>query len=221
MSASTRDWKEYKKDSKEKYSRYLCSREWNVLKEQVRERSGGICERCKIHPMSATHHLTYERKYKELVEDLQAICQGCHDFTHGKSNFDPANRHPFYLYACEAVANGLHPISSAFVYRIWGEVHPIVKLVYEGLLAIDRQNNDLVYQADCDGDDIPDWLDSYFENQRAAFQFIQQKCLRCDVVGYVSSGCPYVDANEYHTFVYDGLKVSMPRDFQGNWEVLE
>ncbi len=77
-------------NEKEKYAAYLCSREWAEKREAVRERSYDKCERCFMMPMEACHHLTYERKYKEEIEDLQAICNGCHAFTHGKSDFNPA-----------------------------------------------------------------------------------------------------------------------------------
>ena len=70
----------------ERYQRYLCSREWSEKKEAVRRRSGGYCERCLVGPMDACHHLTYARKYNEDLADLQAICNGCHEFTHGKTN---------------------------------------------------------------------------------------------------------------------------------------
>lgn len=76
-------------DEKEKYQAYLCSREWAEKRKAVRNRANGLCERCRALPMAAVHHLTYARKYDELLEDLQAICQPCHDFTHGKDWFDP------------------------------------------------------------------------------------------------------------------------------------
>lgn len=87
-------------EGKEKYSAYLCSREWSVLKEQVRARSGGICERCTINPMDHVHHLTYERKYLEELEDLQACCKPCHEFIHAKSDVDPAADRPAVLPWC-------------------------------------------------------------------------------------------------------------------------
>lgn len=83
------DWKTMK-NSKSKYGRYLASREWGLLKEQVHKRAGGKCERCKNNKIDAVHHLTYERIYCERLDDLQAICTPCHEFTHGKSNVDPA-----------------------------------------------------------------------------------------------------------------------------------
>jgi hypothetical protein len=84
-------------EGKEKYSAYLCSREWSVLKEAVKARSGGVCERCETNPMDHVHHLTYERKYAERLEDLQACCRQCHDFIHAKSDNDPAENRPIVL----------------------------------------------------------------------------------------------------------------------------
>lgn len=83
------NWRTITND-KSKYQAYLCSREWSVLKRKVRDRSGGRCERCRVNPHESTHHLTYERKYNERLEDLQGICNKCHAFIHGKSDFDPA-----------------------------------------------------------------------------------------------------------------------------------
>jgi hypothetical protein len=51
-------------DERERYQRYLCGREWGVLKEAVRRRCRGICERCNHYPMDHVHHLTYARKYQ-------------------------------------------------------------------------------------------------------------------------------------------------------------
>lgn len=90
-SAAPTSWCFPVESDKEKYQKYLCSREWAEKREAVRERAGGRCERCRVLPMEACHHLTYARKYNEQLDDLQAICNACHDFTHGKSDFDPKN----------------------------------------------------------------------------------------------------------------------------------
>lgn len=76
-------------DDREKYRAYLCSREWAVLRNAVRDRCGGVCERCGTNAMECVHHLTYARKYKERTEDLAGWCHACHDFTHGRTNEDP------------------------------------------------------------------------------------------------------------------------------------
>lgn len=83
-----KDWKEIT-DDREKYAAYLCSREWSVLKEAVHERALGLCERCFTRKIDAVHHLTYARKYAEHLDDLQGLCNGCHEFTHGKNSVDP------------------------------------------------------------------------------------------------------------------------------------
>lgn len=90
------DWRMIS-DGKEKYQAYLCSREWSEKKEAVRKRSNGVCERCRVNEMNAVHHLTYERKYAERLEDLQAICNQCHDFTHAKSQYDPRVYAPVFV----------------------------------------------------------------------------------------------------------------------------
>jgi hypothetical protein len=83
-----KDWKSIT-DDREKYAAYLCSREWSVLKEAVHDRAGGLCERCHTRKIDAVHHLTYARKYAEHLDDLQGLCNGCHEFTHGKTSVDP------------------------------------------------------------------------------------------------------------------------------------
>lgn len=70
--------------------RYYASREWALLKERVRERSGGNCERCGDRPYEQTHHLTYERLGNELLEDLQGLCAPCHEYVSGRRHDDPA-----------------------------------------------------------------------------------------------------------------------------------
>lgn len=83
------NWRDIQ-DDRERYSAYLCSREWSVLKAAVHDRAGGVCERCRRNPIDAVHHLTYARKYSERLDDLQGICNACHEFTHAKADYDPA-----------------------------------------------------------------------------------------------------------------------------------
>lgn len=79
------------------YPRYLASREWSLLREQVRERSGNHCEHCFIAPQQAVHHLTYERIGREDLSDLMAVCNPCHEWLSGHSSVNP-------LYAFAAVS---------------------------------------------------------------------------------------------------------------------
>lgn len=82
------------------YKRHLASREWAVLREAVRLRAAlgvpawmptAYCERCGIHPLRATHHLTYERIGHEELDDLLGVCNGCHAYLSGKSDTDPVD----------------------------------------------------------------------------------------------------------------------------------
>ena len=74
---------------KSEYHRYLASREWALLKEQLRKRSKGRCERCWEGKYESTHHVTYERVGNEALDDLLAVCSACHKFLSGKSDKDP------------------------------------------------------------------------------------------------------------------------------------
>ena len=89
MEGNTLSWQTIT-DDREKYKAYLCSREWALLRNAVRARCDGKCERCKVNDMECVHHLTYARKYDEPIEDLAGWCNACHEFTHGKSDVDPA-----------------------------------------------------------------------------------------------------------------------------------
>jgi hypothetical protein len=71
------------------YQTYLASREWALKRERVRERALGKCERCHVAEMNAVHHLTYARVGDELLSDLIAICDPCHEFVSGKNDTDP------------------------------------------------------------------------------------------------------------------------------------
>jgi hypothetical protein len=83
---------------REKYGLYLASREWAVKREAVKARSGGVCERCLHHQAAQVHHQTYERKYREPLDDLVHLCAGCHEFVSGKTHHDPIWTTPAYLF---------------------------------------------------------------------------------------------------------------------------
>jgi hypothetical protein len=73
----------------ERYQLYLCSREWDLKRESVIARSGGLCERCRHNEGTAVHHKTYARIYNERLTDLIHLCNDCHDFVHGRGHDDP------------------------------------------------------------------------------------------------------------------------------------
>jgi hypothetical protein len=75
----------------EEYQRYLASRAWGLLKTQVRSRSGGWCEQCRERGLwnrgTSVHHLSYARVFKERLDDLVHLCEQCHRYESGKSDY--------------------------------------------------------------------------------------------------------------------------------------
>lgn len=64
------------------YDQYLLSPEWRDLRERVFDRSDGRCEGCRNLNATQVHHLTYERVGAELLFDLVAVCDECHEKAH-------------------------------------------------------------------------------------------------------------------------------------------
>ncbi len=92
---------------KEKYARYLCSPEWWAKRNAVMERAGGFCEKCSQRA-SHVHHLTYIRKYNENLDDLQALCESCHDGIHKAK----------VVVSDEAQANPVKPAACRHIYGL-------------------------------------------------------------------------------------------------------
>ena len=65
------------------YNQYLNSELWEINKNPVILRSNNICEvlNC-VKLIENVHHLTYERKYKELPYDLLGLCRCHHRMLH-------------------------------------------------------------------------------------------------------------------------------------------
>jgi hypothetical protein len=80
--------------TKNEYQTYKASREWALLREAVRQRAKNICEHCGARPMDDMHHKTYERIGRELLTDLMAVCEPCHEFLSGKSEINPLINQP-------------------------------------------------------------------------------------------------------------------------------
>lgn len=86
-----REWRERPHDPS-KYADYLRSPLWRWVRDLVRQRSGGTCERCGFSQAAHTHHQTYDSVYREYddLQSLVAVCGECHDAIHGRSSLDPA-----------------------------------------------------------------------------------------------------------------------------------
>jgi hypothetical protein len=65
-----------------KYQQYLLSAEWGIKRKLVMERDHGLCQKCKAEHAVDVHHLTYERLFNELLEDLVSVCRPCHSQIH-------------------------------------------------------------------------------------------------------------------------------------------
>lgn len=68
---------------------YYASRAWQMRKQALAKRSKGKCERCERGRFQIAHHLTYAHFGREYLHELQAICRDCHNYLHGRSDFDP------------------------------------------------------------------------------------------------------------------------------------
>ena len=94
------DWKDLP-DGDEKRHAYYASREWALFCRHIDERSHDECERCHEHKAVHHHHITYRRLYHEALTDVLHLCEGCHQFVHGRGP-DPLEkfesvRHPFMI----------------------------------------------------------------------------------------------------------------------------
>lgn len=66
----------------EQWARYMASPQWECLTASVRARANHLCERCQGAPIDEVHHLTYRRRFRERLTDLQGLCNPCHAYCH-------------------------------------------------------------------------------------------------------------------------------------------
>ena len=74
---------------REAWGRYVASREWAILKRRVFQRAEGRCEFDGVRAGTQLHHLTYERRFHEELEDVMLVCLLCHLYLSGKIDLDP------------------------------------------------------------------------------------------------------------------------------------
>lgn len=66
------------------YDEYLRTEEWQARATAAKARYGGRCALDDDHPAEHAHHRTYERRGRELPDDLVPLCADCHAKFHGR-----------------------------------------------------------------------------------------------------------------------------------------
>jgi hypothetical protein len=61
---------------------YYRTEHWIGFAKEARKRAGLKCERCSQGGPLQVHHLTYDRLWDELPEDVQVLCSKCHELAH-------------------------------------------------------------------------------------------------------------------------------------------
>lgn len=64
------------------YSEYLNSSAWAARRKAVLRGASGQCEGCAERAATQVHHLTYEHVGAELLFELVAVCDECHERIH-------------------------------------------------------------------------------------------------------------------------------------------
>lgn len=64
------------------YDAYLLSPQWRDLRAKVLARDAYQCNGCGAGRATQVHHLTYARVGREMLFDLVAVCDRCHDAIH-------------------------------------------------------------------------------------------------------------------------------------------
>lgn len=65
------------------YNRYLKSNHWKRIRRKAYATYGNACMSCGMTSNLHIHHLTYDNRGNEKMEDLQILCADCHKKVHG------------------------------------------------------------------------------------------------------------------------------------------
>lgn len=64
------------------HARYLQTPDWRRRRAAVMRRAQHTCEGCGVARATQVHHLHYRRWRREMLFDLVAVCDGCHELIH-------------------------------------------------------------------------------------------------------------------------------------------
>lgn len=64
------------------YNEYLQTAHWQRVRRKVLDRAKYVCEGCQEARATQVHHVSYDHIGDELLWELRAVCQGCHEKVH-------------------------------------------------------------------------------------------------------------------------------------------
>jgi 5-methylcytosine-specific restriction endonuclease McrA len=62
-----------------RYDGYVRGSKWRNMRDDMIRLRGEQCERCGYRYELQLHHRSYERLGRELISDLEVLCQPCHE----------------------------------------------------------------------------------------------------------------------------------------------
>ena len=83
MTQQKRQRQPSKQTRQRNYKSYLGSPRWKAKRDNIMKTSGGKCRVCGA-PATEVHHVNYQRRGKERLTDLTALCRECHELYHEK-----------------------------------------------------------------------------------------------------------------------------------------
>lgn len=66
--------------NRREYAEYLQLPHWRKIRAKRMAIANGICEGCGERPATQVHHLTYEHRGNEMLWELRAVCDECHEY---------------------------------------------------------------------------------------------------------------------------------------------
>lgn len=73
--------------SRSEYETYMASRDWFARRKAALAMQK-VCQRCGAHDHLEVHHRSYENLGRETLDDLEVLCDECHDREHEKPRAD-------------------------------------------------------------------------------------------------------------------------------------
>lgn len=79
-----------------KYKEYLNSEEWKEKRKEFIELANKECEECGSTKNLQVHHLNYDNIYHESEEDVEVLCDDCHEDKELEKGTDLDNDYYYY-----------------------------------------------------------------------------------------------------------------------------